>query len=35
MPAGRVLGISEPTAKRGWAYSKASLFAEIQAGERG
>jgi RNA polymerase sigma factor (TIGR02999 family) len=28
--AARVLGISEPTAKRWWAYARAWLFAEIQ-----
>jgi RNA polymerase sigma factor (TIGR02999 family) len=29
--AARVLGISEPTAKRWWAYARAWLFSEIQA----
>ena len=33
--AAQVLGISEPTAKRWWAYSKAWLFSEIEAGEKG
>jgi RNA polymerase sigma factor (TIGR02999 family) len=29
--AARVLGVSEPTAKRWWAYARAWLFSEIQA----
>ena len=30
--AAAVLGVSEPTAKRWWAYARAWLFSEIQAG---
>ena len=33
--AAKVLGISEPTAKRHWAYARAWLFRELKAGDSG
>jgi DNA-directed RNA polymerase specialized sigma24 family protein len=30
--AAEVLGISEPTAKRWWAYARAWLFRQVQSG---